>query len=64
MTYVDDINNVANTIKEAKRLLNDLLEIMDYGRFYGDKIFASNLKLVDELNESLLDESRTIIVWG
>ena len=61
---MDDINNVANTIKEAKRLLNDLLEIMDYGRFYGDKIFASNLKLVDELNESLLDESRTIIVWG
>ena len=49
--------------KKQKRLLNDVLEMMDYGRFYGDKIFASNLKLVDELNESQLDESRTIFVW-
>ena len=41
-----------------------MLEILDYGGFYGHKISASNLKIVEELDESRLDKSRTISVLG
>jgi len=48
MTYMDDINITASSIKTAKKLTMEVLEILSHGGFYGHKISASNPEIVNE----------------
>ena len=64
MTYMDDIAITADTVAEATGLLNDVLEILEYGGFYGHKISASEPKIVEGLEAGRLDPSRIVSVLG
>ena len=64
MTYMDDINITADSIVEARKLTMEVLEILQHGGFYGHKISASNLEIVDKLDVERLDQSRVVSVLG
>ena len=64
MTYMDDINITAASIAEAKRLTMEVLAILEFGGFYGHKISSSDPKIVQDLDEARLDQSRIISVLG
>ena len=64
MTYMDDMDVIADSKEEAKRLTHDILKVLDLGGFYGHKISASDPEIVKDLDPGRLDQSRTVSVLG
>ena len=53
-----------SSIAEGKRILNDVLSILEFGGFYGNKISSSDPRIVEDLDDSRLDKNRIISVLG
>ena len=63
-TYMDDNSGGSNNLADAKRLLDDILTVMESGGFIGHKIAVSNPDLVRGIPEDRLDPSRVVSVLG
>ena len=63
-TYMDDNSGGSNNLTEAKKLLNEILLVMESGGFLGHKIAVSNQDLVEGIAEDRLDKSRVVSVLG
>jgi hypothetical protein len=63
-TYMDDNSDGSNSLEKAKKLLQDILTVMESGGFHGHKISASHPELLDGLDKERCDNSRTVSVLG
>ena len=63
-TYMDDNSGGSNDLASAKRLLDDILNVMESGGFVGHKIAVSHPDLAKGIAEDRLDTSRVISVLG
>ena len=63
-TYMDDNSGGANNLEDAKKLLDDILVVMESGGFIGHKIAVSHPELVKGIPEDRLDPSRIVSVLG
>ena len=63
-TYMDDNSGGANDLDTAKKLLSDILVVMESGGFIGHKIAASHPALVEGIPEDRLDPARVVSILG
>ena len=63
-TYMDDNSGGSNDLEEAKKLLSDILLVMESGGFIGHKIAVSHPDLAKGIAEERLDNSRVVSVLG
>ena len=63
-TYMDDNSGGSIDIKESKKLLSNILLVMESGGFIGHKIAESHSDLSKGIAEERLDNSRVISVLG
>ena len=63
-TYMDDNSGGSNDLGSAKKLLDDILIVMESGGFIGHKIAVSHPDLSNGIPEDRLDKSRVISVLG
>ena len=63
-TYMDDNSGGSNDLASAKKLLDDILIVMESGGFIGHKIAVSHPDLVKGIPEDRLDPSRVVSVLG
>ena len=63
-TYMDDNSGGSNDLASAKRLLDDILIVMESGGFIGHKIAVSHPDLVKGIQKDRLDPSRVVSILG
>ena len=63
-TYMDDNSGGSNDLVSAKKLLDDILIVMESGGFIGHKIATSHPALKKGIPEERLDPERVISVLG
>ena len=63
-TYMDDNSGGLNDLADAKKLLDDILIVLESGGFIGHKISVSNPDMVRGIPEDRLDPSRVMSIIG
>ena len=63
-TYMDDNSGGSNNLADAKKLLKEILLVMESGGFIGHKIASSHQELVEGIPEDRLDPSRVVSILG
>ena len=63
-SYMDDIASGAKSVAEGRKLIKQILTVMDTGGFRGHKISTSNPAMVEGIPPDQVDSSRMISVLG
>ena len=63
-TYMDDNSGGLKDLADAKKLLDDILIVLESGGFIGHKISVSNPDMVRGIPEDRLDPSRVMSIIG
>ena len=63
-SYMDDIASCAISVAEGRKLIKQILTVMDAGGFRGHKISTSNPAMVEGIPPNQVDPSRIVSVLG
>ena len=63
-SYMDDIASGAKSVAEGRKLIKQILTVMDTGGFRGHKISTSNPAMVEGIPPDQVDPSRMVSVLG